>query len=139
LGFETTSNEMLQFRFQERNHVMKSLMLVVTLAIVLVASSSLFAQGYATFVPAGPAPAVAYYGPAPVVPYGPVVSTAYYAPAPYYVAAPVVVPRRYYVAAPVVAAPVVVAPAYYGRPVIVRPKIYIPGEPVRNVLRAVTP
>ncbi len=73
---------------------MKSLVFVVTMAVVLMASSSVLAQGYATFLPAAPAPAVAYYGPAPVVPYGPVVSTAYYAPAPYYVAAPVVVVTR---------------------------------------------
>jgi len=26
-----------------------------------------------------------------------------------------------------------------GRPIIVRPKVYIPGQPVRNILRAITP
>ena len=29
--------------------------------------------------------------------------------------------------------------AYYGRPVVVRSKVYVPGQPVRNALRAVTP
>lgn len=41
---------------------------------------------------------------------------------------------------PVTSAPVavpIVTPA--PRPVVVSPKIYIPGQPVRNVLRAVTP
>jgi hypothetical protein len=84
------------------------------------------------------------------MPYAPVVATTYYAPptpflpgpAPYYVASPIAVP--YYAAAPVMVAPMAVAPvyygpAYYGPAVVVRPKVYVRGEPVRNVLRAVTP
>jgi hypothetical protein len=124
--------------------------LVMTLAFVLavMAGSSLFAQGYVAYMPVGPAPVAAFYAPAPVVGYGPVVGTSYYAPAPYYAApapyyaaSPVVAP--YYVASPVavapgVAPPVAVAPVY-GRAVIVRPKVYVVGQPVRNVLRAVTP
>ncbi len=77
---------------------------------------------------------VTYYAPVVAAPvttyYAPVVSppvTTYYAPAPvttYYAPA----------ATTVVATPVVAA-----RPVIIRPKVYIPGQPVRNVLRAITP
>lgn len=111
---------------------------VMASAMVLILSSSVLAQGYAPFLPVGPVPVAAYYAPVPVVGYGPVVAASYYAPAPYYAAAPV----PYYAAAPVVpayyAAPVAVAPVY-GRPVIVHPKYYYPGQPVRNVLRAVTP
>jgi hypothetical protein len=110
---------------------MKSFVMVLALAVVLMASSNALAQGYAVLMPVGPGPVTAYYAPAPVVGYGPVVSTAYYAPAPYYVAAPVAAP--YYVASPYAVGPV------YARPVVVRPKIYVPGQPVRNVLRAVTP
>ena len=118
---------------------MKSFVMAMSLAVVLMLSSSVLAQGYVTFMPVGPAPVAAYYAPAPVVSYGPVVSTSYYAPAPYYAAAPL----PYYAASPVVtpyyvARPVAVAPLY-GRPVIVRPKVYVVGQPVRNVLRAVTP
>jgi hypothetical protein len=123
---------------------MKSFVMALSLIVVLTATSSVLAQGYATYMPVGPAPVVSYYAPAPVVSYGPVVATSYYAPrpyyaaspVPYYVASPVVTP--YYVASPVAVGPVAVAPIY-GRPVIVHPKVYIPGQPVRNVLRAVTP
>ncbi len=110
---------------------MKSFVMALSLAMVLMVSSSVLAQGYVTFMPVGPMPVATYYAPAPVVSYGPVVSTSYYAPAPYYVAAPVVTP--YYAASPVAVAPV------YGRAVIVRPKVYVVGQPIRNVLRAVTP
>jgi hypothetical protein len=118
---------------------MKSFVMAMSLVVVLILSSSVLAQGYVTFMPVGPAPVAAYYAPAPVVSYGPVVSTSYYAPAPYYAAAPL----PYYAASPVVtpyyvARPVAVAPLY-GPTVIVRPKVYVVGQPVRNVLRAVTP
>jgi hypothetical protein len=75
------------------------------------------------------APAVTYVAPVAVPPvttyYAPtmVPATTYYAPA---------------VAAPVVAAPVM-TPVIPARQVIVRPKVYVRGQPVRNVLRAVTP
>jgi hypothetical protein len=123
---------------------MKTLAIVSLAAAGLLAVSSANAQAYIGYMPA--APVVAYYQ-APIVPYGPVlaapvagpvVSTAYYAPAPYFVAQPVAVP--YYVAQPVVAPAVVPAVApVYGRAVVVRPKVYVVGQPVRNVLRAVTP
>ena len=114
---------------------MKSFVTALTLAIVLMLSSNVLAQGYATFMPVGPVPVATYYAPAPVVAYGPVVRAAYYAPATYYVASP----APYYVASPVVtpyyvASPVAVAPVY-AQPLIVHPKVYVPGQPVRNVLR----
>ncbi|MGO9108610.1 MAG: hypothetical protein ACLP9L_05190 [Thermoguttaceae bacterium] len=115
---------------------MKSFVMALSLAMVLMVGSNALAQGYVAYMPVGPAPVAAYYAPAPLVSYGPVVSTSYYAPIPYYVASPVVTP--YYVASPVAVGAVAVGPIY-GRPVIVRPKIYVPGQPVRNVLRAVTP
>lgn len=55
-----------------------------------------------------------------------------FATTPVYAAAPVY-------AAPVVASPVLTAPVVVGRPVIVHPKYYVPGQPVRNFFRAVTP
>jgi hypothetical protein len=113
--------------------------LATVFTVALMASGTAHAQVVVTYMPVAPAPVAAYYAPAPVV------TTAYYAPAPYYVASPV----SYYAAAPVVApmaAPYYVAsplvpagPYYYGRRVIVRPKVYVVGQPVRNVLRAVTP
>ena len=78
------------------------------------------AAPYVTYY-AAPAPSVVYY--APVAPY-----VTYYAPATPYV--------TYY--APV-ARPYV---AYYGVPgwsVYGTPRVYVPGQPVRNALRAVTP
>ena len=124
-------------------------MATVATTVLAIGSTSL-AQVYGAYLPVGPAPITAYYGPAPMT-YGPVVATSYYAPyavryaapVPYYAAAPVVTP--YYAAVPVatpyyVASPVAVpAPLYYGRPVVIHPKVYVRGEPVRNVLRAVTP
>ena len=87
------------------------------------------------------APPVAYYSPtpyasyyAPPAAYTPVSYVSYYAPAapyatyysPYATYAPVVAPYR----------------AYYGVAgwsVYGTPRVYAPGEPVRNVLMAVTP
>jgi hypothetical protein len=69
---------------------------------------------------------VAYYAPAPQVPY--------YAPQAAYYAAPAPCTSCYQ--------PVVAARAVYGRPgysIFGAPRFYVPGEPARNVLRAVTP
>ncbi len=67
-------------------------------------------SSYRAIVP--PVATATYYSPSPVVHYRPrPVYSSYYAP---------VVPR--------------LAPT-----AVVRPKVYIPGQPVRNVLRAVTP
>jgi hypothetical protein len=86
--------------------------------------------GYVAPVPAYTAyyaPTVAYYPPAPYVAYYPPPApyVAYYPPAVAY-PQPVVLPYR----------------AYYGMPgwsMFGAPRLYVPGEPVRNVLRAVTP
>ena len=115
---------------------------VAALVVVLLVGSTAFGHGwyvgYGAPVVVGPAPVVAAYYPAPVV----------RVPARYYVASPVVVPAPVYAApvayeAPVYAAPVYAAPVYggpvYAAPVVVHPKFYVPGQPVRNVLRAVTP
>jgi hypothetical protein len=88
----------------------------------------------------GPVAVQAYY-PAPVAAapvvaayYAPPVYSTYYAPAPVY--------STYYAPAPVYstyyAAPVV-APygVYYGGPVVVRPRYFVPGQPVRNAFRAI--
>jgi hypothetical protein len=124
---------------------MKNFLVAFFAAAVLLAVSSAEAQTYIGYMPATPVPVAAYYRPVPVVSYSPVIAASYYAPqtvyyappVPYYVAAPMATP--YYAASPVVPAAVAVAPVYYGRPVVVRPKVYVPGEPVRNILRAVTP
>ncbi len=72
--------------------------------------------------------------PQPVVAYRPVVVAprrvvTYYAP-------PVYAAPRYVTNYAPVAAP---APAVYGRPVVVRTKVYVPGQPIRNALRWVAP
>ncbi|MBN2580051.1 MAG: hypothetical protein JXB10_13765 [Pirellulales bacterium] len=74
----------------------------------------------------------AYYAPAPVYTscYAPApVYTSYYAPAPVYTA--------YYAPAPVYTS--YYAPAVVGVPAVVRTKVYYPGQPVRNVVRAILP
>ena len=74
---------------------------------------------------------------------GPTVGYSYYAPAPVYAyPAPVVVARPHVVYSPVIAGPVVApAPVWVGRPVVVGRygKVYLPGRPVRNAVRAVLP
>lgn len=134
---------------------MKSFVMALSSAAVLMASSSVLAQGYRTYMPVGPMPVVTYYEPAPMVSSGPVATTSYYAPAPNFAAAPapnfaaapvpyfVAAPVPYFVASPVAAPffagpPVAFAPVY-GRTVVVYPRVFVPGQPVRNLLRAVTP
>jgi len=85
------------------------------------------------------------YGPTPVVVnYAPVAYTAYSSPYSYpaygygYRAA-YAYPAPYVVARPVVAVPgpVVYGPGVvYGVPYYARPWLYVPGQPVRNALRA---
>jgi hypothetical protein len=60
-------------------------------------------------------PNVTFFAPQPTV--------TYFAPQPTMVfrPAPVVVPT---------------APVFVGRPVVVRPRVYVPGQPVRNLFRA---
>lgn len=76
---------------------------------------------------------VSYYPAAPVVStYRPVVSTYQPVVSTYQ---PVVSTYR-----PVVTAySPAVSYGYAGSPVVVRPKVYVPGQPIRNVLRAITP
>jgi hypothetical protein len=78
------------------------------------------------------APVTTYYAPVPV--------TAYYGVPPvrtYYASPPVVTYRVPGPSYPLVYGPVV--PSYSAPGVVVRPKVYVPGQPVRNVLRAITP
>jgi hypothetical protein len=95
--------------------------LISALVIVLLIGSTSFAGWYAV----GPTVVQAYY-PAPTV---------YAYPAPYVSYMPVVAPAPYVSYMPVVApAPVVVRPA-----AVVRARVFYPGQPVRNVLKAVVP
>lgn len=66
----------------------------------------------------------------------PVVSSTVVTPAP--VVAPVSV-STYRPIVPVVSSASYAAYSTYSVPYIVRPKVYVPGEPVRNLIRAVTP
>ena len=104
--------------------------LVITLA---------FAAGMAEAQCCAPAPAVVYSAPAPVVTYYAAPVAACPAPAVTY-AAPVVTYRPVAVA-PVYRAgyPVAVAPAVVARPVVIGTDVYVPGQPIRNLLRAITP
>jgi hypothetical protein len=96
-----------------------------TIAIALTAILLLGATVQAGWY-VGPARGYAYYPAAPVYAYA----------APTVVATPQVVYSPVYAPA-VVAAPV---PVLVGPPaVVVRSKVYIPGRPVRNVVRAVVP
>ena len=95
---------------------------IIAVAMILAFGSTAYGQWYA----AGPTVGYAYY-PGEAV---------YAAPAPVLVARPRVV------YSPVVVAPVMApAPVWVGRPVVVGPagKVYLPGRPVRNTLRAVLP
>ncbi len=83
-----------------------------------------------TYRPAAPV----YAAQAPVVAYRPV-AQAVAAPAPYISYRPA---ANYTYASPV-ATSYGYAPVVAARPVIVSPKVYYPGQPVRNVLRAITP
>lgn len=113
---------------------------VAALVVVLLVGSTAFGHGwyvgYGAPVAVGPAPVVAYYP-------GPVVAPVVRVPARYYAASPVVVPAPVYATPVTYEAPVYAAPVYggavYAAPVVVHPKFYVPGQPVRNVLRAVTP
>jgi hypothetical protein len=74
-----------------------------------------------------------YVGPRAVYAY-PSVEPVYAYPPPVVVAGPRVV------YSPVVPAPVLApAPAWVGSGVVVYPRVFVPGQPVRNVLRAVVP
>lgn len=94
---------------------MKSI--VAALVLVLVFASS--ASAAWAYVAPGPMVYTEYYGPTAA-------AVAY--PAPMVVARPVVaMPPVYYAPAPVV---------YGGYPYVLAPRVLVPGQPVRNVLRA---
>jgi hypothetical protein len=85
-----------------------------------------------------------YYGAAYTAAYAPAyVRPAYYAAAPVVrpVYAPVYTPTVSYATAFAPApVPAYAAPAYAGGPQVwVHPKVYVQGEPVRNLIRAITP
>jgi hypothetical protein len=96
--------------------------LVIALAVVLLLASTATAFGGW------------YVGPRVVYAYPPVAPV-------YSYPAPVVVSPPQVVYSPVVTGPLVApAPVVVGPPaVIVGPRFYVPGQPVRNVLRAVAP
>ena len=79
----------------------------------------------------------------PVVTTSPVITTSTYSTLSPVVSSAVVTPAPVVTAAPVVSyRPVVTSytvPYVAARPVVVSPKVYVPGEPVRNFFRAVTP
>jgi len=93
---------------------------VITLGIVLLIGSTSFAGWYVA-----PTVVQAYY------PMGPV-----YAPAPYVAYMPVAGPSPYCAYSVPVVAP---APVWVGPPAVVRYRVFYPGQPVRNVVRAVVP
>ncbi len=121
---------------------------VVFGAIVIVASALAVSEVRAqSTVIVGPPSVVAYS--AAEIPAPPAVSTPLLAPAPvvtYSVPAPVV---TYGVPAPVITyrvpsvvayPPTIYGPVVTGYPaVVVRPKVYVPGQPIRNFFRAITP
>jgi hypothetical protein len=94
--------------------------LIIALAVLLVLGSTAYGGWYV-------GPVRAYYAP---------VAPMYAYPAPVYAPGPQVV------YSPVVPDPVMVpGPVVLGRPVVVGPagKVYIPGRPIRNTVRAVLP
>jgi hypothetical protein len=110
---------------------------ILSLAVLgVLGVGSVASAQYPYMVPAGvPAPAVYY---APVFPAAPMYV---YRPAAVVVYRPAVVAAPF---APVAPAAVYPAPAVYPgpvypAPVLVRAKVYYPGQPVRNTIRAALP
>ena len=95
------------------------------------------ATGYTTYYAPtatyyAPVPYAAYYAPACATCYAPVVPRVTYYVRPY---------ATYYAPAPCATcySPVVGYYGVAGRSVFGAPRFYVPGQPVRNVFRAVTP
>ena len=106
--------------------------ILAAVVVVLLLGSTAYGQWYY-------GPRAVYYPATPVYAYP---APAYAYPAPVYTyRVPMVAPSPYVAYAPVISAPLVApAPVWYGLPgVVVRSKVYIPGRPVRNVVRAVWP
>jgi hypothetical protein len=95
---------------------------VATPAPVYAASYPVAVPMYSAYYPVAPAYSTYYAPPVYSAYYAPPLYSAYY-PAPMVVARPVYMPSA----------------AWYGAPYVVRPKVYVYGQPVRNVLRAITP
>ncbi len=99
--------------------------LVAAFVIVLLVSSTAFSGWYVA-----PTVVQAYY---PAVPmYAAPVAVA---PVPYATYMPVAVPAPVYSYAPVVGPTAVIV----GRPAVIRARVFYPGQPVRNVVKAVVP
>ena len=117
---------------------MKRLVAAMMMAAALLAGSTAWADW--VYVPGAPvaAPVVAYYAPAYVA-----VPPAVIAIRRYPVPAAVALPARVVVRSPVVVSGPVIVPAPtvypYPAPVVIRAKVYYPGQPVRNAVRAVLP
>jgi len=116
--------------------------IVAVAAIVLLASSTASAAWIGGVPYAVPGPVV-YSSYMPVTPYyaaypSPVYAAPMYAapmyPAPMYAAPVVVAPRVVY--RPAVLAPPV---AVYSPGVVVYPRVFVPGQPIRNAIRAALP
>ena len=105
--------------------------LVTAVAAVLMLSATAYGGWYV-----GPTVGYAYYPAAPMYAYPPPVVV----PDPQVVYSPVM-PAPQVVYPPMVAGAVVTAATMWVAPpaVVVRSKVYIPGRPVRNVVRAVVP
>jgi hypothetical protein len=147
----TSSLEFRAGKFTQGDYAMYQRFVALAVIALIACASSARAQcscGLSpTYAPVAPSYSTSY---APVVvDYAPVTYATYYAapaayaPAPYvsYYAPPVSYAAYY---APSVAVAPVVAPyrAYYGVPgwsMYGTPRVYVPGEPVRNTLKAVTP
>ncbi len=101
---------------------------IAALGIVLFLGSTSFAAWYVA-----PTVVQAYYPMGPVYAYpAPVVV----APMPYVTYMPVAEPAPPCFYGPPVVAPV---PMVIGRPAVVRYRVFYPGQPVRNVVKAVIP
>lgn len=102
------------------------------------ASVSHYSASYGSVMPS--AYTTSGYVPGTYVPsyraYSPVVASTVIAPTTYVAPAAVMAYRPIVPAVPYATYAVPYAAA---RPVVVSPKVYVPGEPVRNVIRAVTP
>jgi len=111
--------------FRKGLQLMKTLL--AALGIVLLIGSTSIAGWYV-----GPTVVQAYY-PAyyPVAPVYAYPARVVVAPAPYVTYMPVAAPAPYVYGAPV--------PMLFGPPAVVRAKVYYPGQPVRNVVKAVLP
>jgi hypothetical protein len=101
--------------------------ILVSLGILLLFASTSFAGWYVA-----PTVVQAYYPGVPVYAYpAPVVA----APVPYVSYMPVAAPSPCAYGVPVYAP----APVIYGPPAVIRTRVFYPGQPVRNVIKAVVP